>query len=220
MGTQARFRRHTMYRSAFAMLALAAACTTGVACGGSDGDSGGGPSDAFVGRWIKSFDEPSAIDPDATGFNVSCTDPNFTMLSGPFLVWNNIVFEHGVVTDLVETSGNCPLLNWDIASGGKAATVPNPDPVVDDIPECVVEFEYADAAGNALPGLMILHPADGDDWKFSLLGTKNDIGAPKAQLQGSAQVDMARLDAAGVRFDTATPCTYAGADTYFRFTQP
>lgn len=218
MGTQARFRRHRMYRSAFAMLALAAACTTGASCG-SDGDSGG-PSDAFVGRWIKSFDEPSATDPDATGFSVSCTDPNFTLLSGPFLVWNNIAFEHGVVTDLVETSGNCPLLNWDIASGGKAATVPNPDPVVDQVPECTVEFEYADATGVVLPGLMILHPDAGDDWKFSLLGTKNSFGAPKAQLQGSAKVDMARLDAMDNVLETTIPCTYAGTDTYFRFTQP
>ena len=38
MRTQARSRRQKMYRSAFAMLALAAACTTGASCGsGGDG---------------------------------------------------------------------------------------------------------------------------------------------------------------------------------------
>jgi hypothetical protein len=218
MRTQARSRLHTMYRSAFAMLALAVACTTGASCG-SDGDSGG-PADAFLGRWIKSFDEPIAGEPDATGFTISCTDPNFTFFTGSLLVWNSIAFEHGVVTDLVESSGNCPLLNWDIDSSGKAATVPNPDPVIDEVPECILELEYEDTAGNILPALMWIHP--GADLKFSLLGTKNSIGAPKAQLQGSAQVDMARLDATNMRFDTAvaTPCTYAGTDTYFRFTQP
>jgi hypothetical protein len=201
------------------MLALAAAGSTGASCGG-DGDGGGGPADAFLGTWIKSFDEPIAGEPDATGFTITCANANFTVLNGPRLVFPSIAFEHGVVTDLVETSGNCPLLNWDIDGSGKAATVPNPDPVIAEIPECIAELEYEDTAGNVLPALMWLHP--GSDLKFSLLGTENSLGAPKAQLQGSAMVDLARLDATNMRFDTdlAMPCTYTGTDTYFRFTQP
>ena len=138
MRTHARSRRQTTYRTSLAMLALAAACTTGAACGGGDG---GGPTDSFVGRWIKDFDIPIAGAP-ASGFDLACTDPNFSMFNTDFLVWSEMSFEHAAATDLIELSGNCTL-SWDIDGSGKAAIVPNPDPILGDAPACVINLSYA-----------------------------------------------------------------------------
>lgn len=218
MRTQARSRRQNMYRSAFAMLALAVACTTGASCG-SDGNGNGGPTDAFVGRWIKSLDIPDPLDPGASGFDLACTDPNFSMFNTNFLIWGEMDFEHAVVTDLVEVSGNCTL-SWDIDSTGKGAIVPNPDPILGEAPFCVINLSYLDAAQNELPAAMLIEPPTGDNFKFRLLDTKNAAGAPQAELSGTAPVTIQRLDATGALFETTTPCSYAGMDTYFRLTQP
>lgn len=198
------------------MLALAGACTTGAACGGGDG---GGPTDSFVGRWIKDFDIPVPGDSSASGFDLACTDPNFSMFNTNFLVWSEMSFEHATATDLIELSGNCTL-SWDIDGSGKAAIVPNPDPILGEAPACVINLSYLDAAQNELPAAMLVEPPTGDAFKFSLLGTKNAAGAPQAQLKGSAPVTIQRLDAMGALFETTTPCSYAGMDTYFRLTQP
>ena len=211
MGSQALCRRQTTYRRALTTLALAAACTTGAACGG-DGD--GGPTDSFVGRWVKAFE------PAASGFGLVCTDTNFADYNiSSLLIWPSVEFEHGVVSDLIETSGNCPTLNWNIA--GKVATLPDPDPVVDDVPACGFDISWQDASGFVNPGLVIIAPKPAD-WKFTLLGTKNASGAPQAELAGSADVDILLLDETGATIvSMATPaCSYAGADTYFRLTQP
>jgi hypothetical protein len=215
MRTHARSRRRTTYRMSLAMLALAAACTTGAACGGSDG----GSTDAFVGRWIKEFDIPVPGDPDASGFDLACTDPNFSMFNTNFLVWSEINFEHGVATDLFEASGNCSL-SWDIDGSGKSAIVPNPDPIIGEAPGCVISLNYLDAAQNELPAAMLIEPPTGDAFKFTLLGKNNSGGAPQAELRGTSPVTIQRLDAAGTLFETTTPCSYAGMDTYFRLTQP
>ncbi len=212
MGSQALCRRQTTYRRALATLALAAACTTGVACGG-DGD--GGPTDAFVGHWEKVFE------PAASGFGLVCTDTNFADYNiSSLLIWPSIEFEHGVATDLIELSGNCPALNWDIS--GKAATLPNPDPITDNEPACGFDISWQDTVtGFINPGLVIISPKPAD-WKFTLLGTKNASGAPLAELAGSADVDILLLDETGAAIvSMATPaCSYAGTDTYFRLTQP
>jgi hypothetical protein len=214
MRTQARSPRQTMYRSAFAMLALAAACGASAGCGGGDGD-GGGPHEAFVGRWVK------VLEPSASGFGLVCTDANFADYNiASLLIWPSIDFEHGVTTDLIETSGNCPIqgLKWDI--GGKVATVPDPDPVVDDVPACGFDISWQDAGGLILPGLVVIQPRAAD-WKFTLLGTKDAAGAPLAELGGTADVDILLLDEVGaVVSQTAPACSYAGTDRYFRLTQP
>jgi len=208
MRTQDGSRRQTTYRTSLAMLALAAACTTGAACG-----SDSSPTDAFVGRWIKVFE------PAASGFGLVCTDANFSDYNiSDLLIWTSIEFEHGVATDLIETSGNCPILNWDI--NGKTATVPNPDPVIDDLPACGFDINYQDAAQQILPGLVVIQPTA--SFKFTLTGKKNASGAPLAELNGTADVDILKLDATGTTIVSQTnpPCSYAGTDTYFRLTQP
>ena len=62
---------------------------------------------------------------------MTCTDPIFSTVfpastPTPFLIFASLNFEHGELTDLAETSGNCNLLNYDMM--GNSATVPNPDP--------------------------------------------------------------------------------------------
>jgi hypothetical protein len=200
--------------AAAATLVLALSGGLAVGCGGSS--SGGGPEDAFIGRWFQQSPNPS--DPTATGFTLTCNDPNFSDLSGAALIWGSLIFEHGTLTDLAETSGNCSPLNYDIK--GKTATVPNPDPYIGSTPGCVIQFTNTDAAGNALPAFLILTPGEGTNWSFMLLDTKASSGAQQGRLAGSATGHIIEADASGNIVESTPDCTYAGMDTYFRLTQP
>jgi hypothetical protein len=209
MRTHARSRRQTTYRATFALLALGAIGGSAAGCGG-DGQA----SDSFAGLWLKE------LEPAASGFGLVCSDPNFADYNIPsLLIWGSVEFERGVATDLVEVSGNCPTLNWDI--NGKAAIVPDPDPVIAEAPACGFEISWQDATGFLLPGLVIISPQP-DNWEFRLLGTKNAAGAPLAELNGAADVDILLLDETGSTIVSrpSPPCSYAGSDRFFRLTQP
>ena len=73
---------------------------------------------------------------------------------------------------------------------------------------------------------MLIEPPTGDDFKFSLLGTKNAArGGSQAAAEGvrRAVSHASACDAYcghPALFETTTPCSYAGMDTYFRLTQP
>ena len=202
-------------RSRAAAVAALTLVLSGGLVAGCGGDSEGGPQDAFVGRWFQQAPDP-ATDPFGTGFTLTCTDPVFTGLGGQILIWGSLVFEHGVLTDLAETSGNCPLLNYNI--NGKTATVPNPDPYGDGDadPACLIPFTLADAAGLPLDAFFILLPGAGAAWSFQLLDTKTPGGAPQGRLVGSATAHIIVEDGT----ESMPDCTYAGMDTYFRLTQP
>jgi hypothetical protein len=208
MNTQARSR-------AAAIAALMLVSIGGVAAG-CGGGSSGGPEDAFIGRWFQT--SPNPQDPTATGFTLTCTDSNFSGLSGPVLIWGSLEFEHGTLTDLAETSGNCSPLNYDIK--GKTATVPNPDPYIGSAPGCVIPFTLSDAAGNPLSAFLILTPGSGANWSFMLLDTKAASGAPQGRLVGTATGHIISQDGNGGTIESTPDCTYAGMDTYFRLTQP
>jgi hypothetical protein len=204
-------RSETRSRAA-AVAALTLALSGGMVAG-CGGDSGGGPQDAFVGRWFQLAPDPTS-DPFGTGFTLTCTDPVFAGLGGPILIWGSLIFEHGVLTHLAETSGNCSPLNYDI--NGKTATVPNPDPYLDAEPGCVIPFSLADAAGLPLDAFFILTPGAGAAWSFQLLDTKTPGGAPQGRLVGSATAHIIVEDGT----ESTPDCTYAGMDTFFRLTQP
>jgi hypothetical protein len=198
------------------MLVLSGGLMAG--CGG--GSSSGGPQDAFIGRWFQ--ESPNPTDPTATGFTLNCTDPNFPDFAGThaLLVWPTLIFEHGTLTDLAETSGNCSPLNYDVM--GKSATVPHPDPYLDSDPGCVIPFTIPNPAmaGATLQAIVILTPAEGAMWSFMLLDTKGTGGVPQARLTGSATGHLAAQDGMGGVIESNPDCTYAGMDTYFRLTQP
>jgi hypothetical protein len=197
---------------AAAVAALTLALSGGLAAGCGGNSDSGGPWDAFVGRWFQLSPDPA--DPFATGFTLTCTDPVFTSLTGPTLIWGSLVFEHGTLTDLAETSGNCSPLNYDI--NGKTATVPRPDPYIADDPGCVIPFTLADATGLPLQAFFILTPGDGASWSFQLLDNPTPEGAPQARLVGSAAAHIIVENGT----ESTPDCTYAGMDTYFRLTQP
>ena len=199
-------------RSRAAAVAALTLVLSGGVVAGCGGDDGGGPQDAFIGRWFQTSPDPA--DPFGTGFTLTCTDPVFTGLGGQILIWGSLVFEHGVLTDLAETSGNCSPLNYDV--NGKTATVPTPDPYLDADPGCVIPFNLADAAGNPLAAFFILSPGAGAAWSFQLLDTKTAGGAPQGRLVGSAAAHIIVEDGTM----SAPDCTYAGMDTFFRLTQP
>ena len=202
---------------AAAALVLALSGGLAAGCGGSSSSTKVGPKDVFIGRWFQESPNPS--DPTATGYTLTCNDPNFSGLSGVALIWGSLVFEHGTLTDLAETSGNCSPLNYDIM--GKTATVPNPDPYLMSAPGCVIPFTLTDqATGTALSAFLILTPGEGANWSFMLLDTKSPGGAPQGRLAGSAVGHIIAQDGAGGIVESSPDCTYSGMDTYFRLTQP
>jgi hypothetical protein len=196
-----------------AVAALTLALSGGLVAGCGGDSDGGGPWDAFTGRWFQVAPDPVA-DPFGTGFTLTCTDPVFSSLGGQILIWGSLVFEHGVLTDLAETSGNCSPLNYDI--NGKTATVPSPDPYLDSDPGCVIPFTLTNTAGTPLAAFFILTPGAGAAWSFQLLDTKTTGGAPQGRLVGSAAAHIIVEDGT----ESTPDCTYAGMDTFFRLTQP
>jgi hypothetical protein len=192
--------------------ALSLVLSVGMAAGcGGDGDSGG-PEDAFIGRWFQTSPDPS--DPLGTGFTLSCADPGFANVFNPqTVIWGSLVFEHGELTDLAETSGNCSPLNYDI--NGKTATIPNPDPYFDDVPGCLIPFTLTDqATGLGLNAAFIFTPDP--SWSFMLLNEKTAQGADQARLVGSGHAKILVEDGT----ESMPDCTYAGSDTFFRLTRP
>jgi hypothetical protein len=208
--------------SVVAMAALAMVLSAGLAaaCGG---DGGGGPEDQFIGRWF--YEPPDATVLGSTGFTITCTDPIFSTVfpastPTPFLIFPSMNFEHGELTSLVDTSGNCNVLNYNVM--GNSATVPNPDPyskgMQDTTPACGFPFNLQDTAGNPIAALAIISP--GPSWTFKMLPDKTAGGARRAQLVGSATARLLADDGSATGAISTPDCTYAGMDTFWRLTQP
>jgi len=91
---------HSQTGSRAAAIAALVLVLSGGLAAGCGGDDGGGPADSFIGRWYQV--SPTA-NTSATGFTISCADPNFTFLVPPapaepqFLIWPTLTFEHGVL---------------------------------------------------------------------------------------------------------------------------
>jgi hypothetical protein len=207
---------------AVAMTALAVVLSAGLAaaCGG---DGGGGPEDQFIGRWF--YEPPDATVPGSTGFTMTCTDPIFSAVfpassPTPFLIFGSLNFEHGELTSLVDTSGNCNILDYTVS--GNSATVPNPDPYLkgtsDPTPGCFFQFNLSDANGYPIAAFAIISP--GPSWTFKMLPDKTAGGARRAQLVGSATAHLIADNGTTTGAISTPDCTYAGSDTFFRLTQP
>jgi len=208
--------------SVVAMAALALVLSAGVA-GACGGDGGGGPEDQFIGRWF--YEPPDATVLGSTGFTLTCTDPIFSGVfpasaPTPFLIFQSMNFEHGELTSLVDTAGNCNILDYDVK--GNSATVPNPDPYLkgtaDPTPACLFQFNLADVNGYPIAAFAIVSP--GPSWTFKMLPDKTAGGARRAQLVGSATAHLIADDGSATGASSTPDCTYAGSDTFSRLTQP
>jgi hypothetical protein len=204
------------------MAALAIVLSAGLAaaCGG---DGGGGPQDQFIGRWF--YEPPDATVLGSTGFSMTCTDPIFSDVfpassPTPFLIFQSMNFEHGELTSLVDTAGNCNILDYNVM--GNSATVPNPDPylkgMADTTPACLFQFNLSDTAGNPVAAFAVITP--GPSWTFKMLPDKTAGGARRAQLVGSATAHLIADNGTATGAISTPDCTYAGMDTFSRLTQP
>ena len=185
--------------------------------------AGAGPEDQFIGRWF--YEPPDATVPGSTGFTMTCTDPIFSAVfpastPTPFLIFPSLNFEHGELTSLVDTSGNCNILNYNVM--GNSATVPNPDPYLKDTadptPACVFQFNLSDTNGYPIAAFAVISP--GPSWTFKMLPDKTAGGARRAQLVGSASAHLIADNGTATGAISTPDCTYAGMDTFFRLTQP
>jgi hypothetical protein len=178
-------------------------------CGGSS--EGSGPEDKFIGRW--------RLHPDTTdtAFTISC--PTLR----PYIQWIELVFEHGSVTDLIETAGfvqppevGCtPALSFNIS--GNTATIVNPDPYIGAAPFC-------DALGfNEMGQAYAIYEFEPNaDWSFELQAEIADK-PPEGLLKGSATVTPYVPNATTMMLDPQPACDYtsgASGDRFIRLTQP
>jgi hypothetical protein len=198
-----------------AALSLVLSVGMTVGCGG---DSGGGPQDKFIGLW---FNE--AV--DTTGFTMSCTDARLTSVfpatGAQFEIFGSLLFEHGELTDLAETSGNCNLLSYNIK--GDTATVVDPDPYVDlDPPDnaagCVVQFGIPTTSGSVLSAAALIAPTA--SWSAKLLSEKTAGGGDRLELSGTATATVFVDDGSAAGILSTPDCSYGGSDTFFRLTRP
>jgi hypothetical protein len=188
--------------------ALALALLAG--CGGGSSNDAPGPEEKFLGRW-------QLVDGSSTAFTLSC--PNGT--PQPYLQWFELLFEHGTVTDLSETSGlinsqlGCsPALSYDVM--GDTASIVNPDPYQGGAPFC--EALAFDNMGNPVA---ILEFKPGTDWAFVLSAEVADK-PPQGVLKGSATVIPWVPDATTNMLVAQAACSYASTaagDAFFRMTQ-
>ena len=130
-------------------------------------------------------------------------------------------FEHGVLTDLAETSGSCGIMNYDIK--GDSATIVTPDPYrtgTDTAAACSTGLPLTDAAGKSIPADIRLKPDV--SWTVKRLPDKTASGADRLQLSGTASARLRADDGTGTGnlFVSNPECTYGGMDTFFRLTRP
>jgi hypothetical protein len=200
----------TLFRSGRGATMLGAlaltACGALAGCGGSSSSSSLGPAGNFIGRW--------ELDGTTSTFSINCPT---SMLSGAAAIWVELVFDHGVLSDLSETSGAClaPGIAFDVDSKGTVATVSNPDPYTGMAPVCSLVI------GNDTAGLPVYLDLTFTNLTFTSLAAVKDQ-APTALLSGTATGAIVQDDGSGMgRLVQTDTCTYSGtADRYHRMSRP
>ena len=120
------------------------------------------PFKDFVGIWEIDFNNSS--------FPLNCPDPN-TDSSGEVALWDRVVIEEGTLTDLIETSGSCPM-KMNVKAGIAIAEVANPDPFTGAAPVC--RLNASDPPGAIFADVR-------PSWEFRVLKPVKGE-APRAQL--------------------------------------
>jgi hypothetical protein len=191
----------------------------GLASGCDNSSSGGhGPSDNFVGRW--------ALDPNSGFYTLSgCMMAN---LNNEFTIWDELVFDYGELSDLMEVSGTCgtfvesgakssfiPGLAYDVS--GDTATATPTNPFSQRAPYCLTS---AGTDSLGYPLLLRLTPI-ADSWQFAL--TPEAGGEPRRAEYGlkegsaPATAELVTPDETG-ELSVLDSCSLTGRGTFFRVT--
>lgn len=162
-----------------AILPLLCAAAGGLGgCGDSGSSASADPFDEYEGVWAIDSDD-SAID----------CPTEVDLRNRPFSIWGSeFTIAAGVLTDIVEVQGQCPL-NYDVNRDKHVATLPNPDPYTNAAPTCKLTIDSSTGEN------IVLSPATGADspWTFQLLQPTAGK-APPAQILGSADVVLTLQD--------------------------
>jgi hypothetical protein len=192
---------------------------SGLVSGCDSGSSGGGhgPADNFVGQWV--------LDPDSGPYVLSgCADPT---LNGMVSIWEELIFDYGELSDLVEVSGTCvgllgsialptfiPGLSYDVS--GDTATTTSTNPFSGQQPFCLTSLGTDDLGTSFL---LRLTP-NAEAWQFAL--TAKAGGEPRRAEYGvkeggaAATAEIVTPSATGL--DVLDSCSLTGRATYFRVT--
>jgi len=172
-----------------AVLAVVALMVAGAATGCSDSTEGS-PFKDFIGIWDIDFANSS--------FPLNCPEPNSSQ-NDEVNLWDRLVIEEGTLTDLIETSGVCPL-KFNVKSGILIAETADPDPFTGQSAVC--RLNASDPPGSIFADI---HPS----WELRIPRPEKGK-APRAQLLPLAQaptLTFVTRDALGV--ETPDPsCTY------------
>ena len=185
-------------------------------CGGSSSGGGHGDADNFVGRW--------EIDPDSGAYTFAeCETAGG---NGDFIIWSELAFDYGELTDINEMSGGCitvvssqngsstiPGLPYDVS--GDTASLPTTDPYTLMPSSCIAAIG-SDSYGYPIG--MRLTPVK-ETWQFKLQPSAS--GEPRRAELGvkpggaGAAVDIISVDQNN-NLITLDSCKVTGASTFFR----
>ncbi len=185
-------------------------------CGGSS-SGGHGPAEKFAGRW--------ELDPDTGPFHlINCSDGGY---NNEGVLWTELIFEFGELTDLSESSGSCvsvvasptggatPVPGWGYDVSGDSATLPDEDPYTGDPPTCLASVGMT---AEYYPILLEISPKP-NSWQFKLEPVAS--GEPRRALLGAkpggdgVDATFITLDGYGNANVTAA-CQLTGETTFFR----
>jgi hypothetical protein len=182
-------------------------CVLAAGCGGGSGGPSDGLAEAFLGHW--------EIESSTSSFTISC--PN-TLGSGAFPIWTELVLDHGVLSDLTDTSTACaaPGISFDVDSKGVVATAVNPDPYSGAAPLCQWVL------GPDQNGFPIFINFSFSVLTITKLASSGTGMAPKILFAGNASGPLMQDDGTGTGTNVMTDtCTYGGSgDVFHRTTQP
>jgi len=186
-------------------------------CDGSSSSGGHGPADNFVGRWT--------LDVGSGPFVLSgCA---MASLNDEFTIWEDLVFDYGELSDLMEVSGTCgafaevgnkaaflPGLAYDVSGDTATATATNP--FSGKAPYCLTSLG-TDSLGYPL-GLRLT--PNTESWQFVLAAKAG--GEPRRAEYGvkeggeAAKVELVTPGDNGL--DVLDTCSLTGTATFFRVT--
>jgi hypothetical protein len=190
------FRRSLGPTKLGALLLAASGLLAG--CGGSSTSTPKG--EAFLGLW--------EIDSTTSSFNLACTGGPVGNVPGAG-VWFELNFEEGVLTDVSETSGQCPPQGFGFNVTGPAVlSAPATDPYTGMAPACLLNLGPAPTTN-----LATFLELDFSEVTFTLLAEVKGK-APQGSLSGMATGTVLQDDGTG-NIGSVGTCTYAGSGDIF-----
>lgn len=177
-------------------------------CGSSDD---GQPFPEFEGRWAVDVDT-SAVTCPQMEIGMQAISPWSNPPTAPGELLGIVTLEAGVLTDLVETGGEC-YFHYKVDPKFAEAHVANPDPYTNGPPRCVMPLRRADGSSLVLESSMT------QPLTFQL--QKPEPGSAQiAVITGAANATVNIAEGGGSDITTYEGCTFAAQAKLHKIAKP